>query len=598
MANTHTFHIPVMGLGYTVDSPLRIAHLGIDSAISLVDDILMEKLRKVYSKRYDLPYEEISPAVKDCRAKRITSYLNMINELVNKKFDDLKNITAEKSGMIKDYFSLLPESSTLKQEFKKLTADRFNLNEIKGWLKDNLYKGSVDVNIMTKLDTERYENGELLPSEYNDAHAALRGFASSDLSSSLVLSAGMNPRLYGYMEQFKDFYPDAEGQLKKKIILKVSDYKSALIQGRFLAKKGLWISEYRIESGLNCGGHAFATEGYLMGPILEEFKLHREELIQTVFETLVPALEEKGYKAPAKPADIKITAQGGIGTAEEHQFLMDHYGLDAIGWGTPFLLVPEATMVDELTLQQLIDAREEDLSLSNVSPLGVKFNNLNTSTMGQVAKQQSDDGSPGYHCTKRFLVSTKQYSEKAMCTASKQYIKIKMDEMKEAGISEAEFQTEYNKLIQKECLCKGLTTSAYLANGIDPKTDGPGVSICPGPNLAYFDKKMSLKEMVDHIYGRTNVIRRTDRPHVFIKELTIYMDYLKEKFDEARDNMNKKQEKYLKSFVSNMKNGISYYQALFSNLKGTFESVKPAALKDLQKELDALNKLSLIIDEK
>ena len=77
------------------------------------------------------------------------------------------------------------------------------------------------------------------------------------------------------------FFLDENGYLKKKIILKVSDYRSALIQGNFLAKKGLWVSEYRIESGLNCGGHAFATDGFLLGPILEEFKDKKEDLVES-----------------------------------------------------------------------------------------------------------------------------------------------------------------------------------------------------------------------------------------------------------------------------------------------------------------------------
>lgn len=34
----HTFHIPVMGLAFTIDSPLRVAHYGIDSVISIMDD--------------------------------------------------------------------------------------------------------------------------------------------------------------------------------------------------------------------------------------------------------------------------------------------------------------------------------------------------------------------------------------------------------------------------------------------------------------------------------------------------------------------------------------------------------------------------------
>ena len=57
----------------------------------------------------------------------------------------------------------------------------------------------------------------------------------------------MNPRLFSYMESFDAFYPNENGQFQKKIILKVSDFRSAMIQGNFLAKKGLWVSEYRIE---------------------------------------------------------------------------------------------------------------------------------------------------------------------------------------------------------------------------------------------------------------------------------------------------------------------------------------------------------------
>ena len=115
----------------------------------------------------------------------------------------------------------------------------FNVSEIKNWANKNLTMGRIDVNIMTKVDKDNYKKNEKLPVEYNDAHAALRGFAQSKLKSSVILSAGMNPRLYAYMSQFDDFYPKADGHFNKKIILKVSDYRSALIQGKFLAKKGL-----------------------------------------------------------------------------------------------------------------------------------------------------------------------------------------------------------------------------------------------------------------------------------------------------------------------------------------------------------------------
>ena len=239
MIKAHSFHIPVMGMGFTIDTPLKVSQYGMDSVIAIGDDILIEKLRKMYCVKNKIPYQEITEKAEDYRAKRITSYLNLINELAEQKFEELRNATIEKGNEIKEYFNMLPDSLTIKQEFKNLTAKYFNLQEIRNWVKDKIPMGSIDVNIMTKLDKENYIKKEKLPIEYNDAHAALRGYANSDLNSSLVLSAGMNPRLYSYIEQFEDFFPDRNGEIKKKIILKVSDYRSAFIQGKFLAKKGI-----------------------------------------------------------------------------------------------------------------------------------------------------------------------------------------------------------------------------------------------------------------------------------------------------------------------------------------------------------------------
>jgi len=213
MNNTHSFHIPVMGIGFTIDSPLKVAQYGIDSVISLVDDILLEKLRKMYSDKFVIPYKEISDKVDDFRAKRITSYLNLIHEQTEKKFHQLKNITSEKSKALKEYIYMLPEYSSLKKEFVKLTEEGVDFSKLKDWSSKNLTMGSIDVNIMTKVDKGNYLNKELLPIEYNDAHAALRGYSNSKLSSSLVLSAGMNPRLYSYISNFDDFFPDKKGTI-------------------------------------------------------------------------------------------------------------------------------------------------------------------------------------------------------------------------------------------------------------------------------------------------------------------------------------------------------------------------------------------------
>ncbi|WDN88353.1 hypothetical protein BuS5_01321 [Desulfosarcina sp. BuS5] len=594
MTKTHSFHIPVMGIGFTVDTPLKVSQYGIDSVISLVDDILLEKLRKMYCDKFEIPYNEITEKTEDFRAKRITSYLNLMNNLAKKKFEKLKKVTIEKGNKIKEYLNMLPDSSSINQKFNRLTAEYFDLNEVGNWIKDNLSMGSIDVNIMTKIDKGNYINDEKLPIKYNDAHAALRGYANSDLKSSIILSAGMNPRLYSYLEQFEDFHPDKNGELKKKIVLKVSDYRSALIQGKFLAKKGLWVSEYRVESGLNCGGHAFATDGYLLGPILAEFRDNRKELMKLIYEILVQALSNKNRSIPEKKLPLKITAQGGVGTAEEHQFLIEHYQLDSIGWGSPFLLVPEVTNVDKPTMNKLREAKEDDLYLSNISPLGVPFNNLKGNSKDLAKLSFIAKGKPGSPCPKKYLVSNKEFTENKICTASRQYQHLKIKKLDNEGLSSDEYQNKFKKIVDKSCLCVGLGTSALLVNQIDTKAEGDGVSICPGPNMAYFSKIMSLKEITDHIYGRANMITRTDRPNMFIKELKIYIDFLKNKIEKTKVSMTKKQGKYLLTFAKNLNEGINYYYSLFTDLKEVFEDTKSSILSGLD---DSKKTLHLLYSE-
>lgn len=591
--NPHTFHIPVMGLGYSIDSPIKVAHYGISSVISLVDDISMEKMREFYCKKFNLPFQSIPTKAEDHRAKRITAYLNTVQEIVKHKFDNLKNSISHTEEDLKKYIDMLPEMSEIKLKFNQMINTDNLKHKLNEWLQENLVAGEIDVNIMSKLDRDRFENGEKLPSIMSDAQSALRGFALSDLSSSIVLSAGMNPRLYSYLEEFDDFYPNSELELKKKVILKVSDYRSAMIQGRFLAKKGIWVSEYRIESGLNCGGHAFATDGFLMGPVLEEFRTSKEQLIQAVHDIYIKALAEKGKPIPEKPFLVKITAQGGVGSNTEHEFLMNYYQLDSIGWGTPFLLVPEATSVDEQTLEVLCKAKEEDLYMSEVSPLGVIFNNVRGTGMDLKKEAQNKLGKYGFPCTKKYLALMPVFTEEGTCTASKEYQHKKIQELKEQNLSEMEFEKELGKITDKACLCNGLTASTLMVNGLDTKIEGTAVSICPGPNLAYFSSTYSLKKMVDHIYGRTNVIERTDRPNLFVKELKMYIDYLGGKIEETLKPISDKQKKHFETFQENLNKGVDYYKELFQKYKtqlddSTSKNNLMADLENMRLELMAL----------
>ncbi|MDR6763077.1 hypothetical protein J2Y38_003295 [Flavobacterium sp. 2755] len=561
----HTFHIPVMGLAYTIDSPIRVAQYGISSVIALADDDLIEKMRNFYSTKFNIPYEEITQKFHDYRAERITSYLNLVDKIVKEKFENFKTELAESKTSLENFMSMLPNTSDIKKGFQNLLDDGIAFKEnIQNYIETNLFPGEIDVSIMTKLDKDNFIKNEQLPIEFNDAHAALRGFANSNLESSVVLSAGMNPRLFGYFENFKDFFPNENNELKKKIILKVSDFRSAMIQGNFLAKKGLWVSEYRIESGLNCGGHAFATDGLLLGTILEEFKQKKEQLVQSTHDLMIKALQLKNQAFPEKPLELKITVQGGVGTAEEHEFLLDEYQVDSVGWGSPFLLVPEATSVDQETRNLLMNAKEDDFYLSNISPLGVPFNTLKGTTNEFLKQKRIHENKAGSSCPKKFLALSKEYDSHGICTASKKYQDIKLEELKNIKdtLSADAFEKSKIKITEKSCLCVGLANASYLENDIKVKGQAQGVVICPGPNLAYFDHEVSLKEMIQHIYHGKSVLR-TERPNLFVKELKMYVDYFRNEIENISGEVTAMQLKKWNSFKTNILEGIEYYQNLF-----------------------------------
>jgi hypothetical protein len=580
----HSFHIPVMGTGYTIDTPLKVAHFGINSVVSIIDHMLIEQIREYHCKMHHVPFMPISENDIDCRAKRITAYLNLIENLVHDNFERLKNSSFEAGTEITKYFEMLPDSSSLKEEYNlMLLTDEKEMKTKQAQLKKKIICGEIHVNIMTKIDRINYtKDNEALPAEYNDANAALRGFANSNLNSSLVLSAGLNPRLFAYLASFDSFFPDSNGQLKKKIILKVSDYRSALIQGKFLAKKGIWVSEFRIESGLNCGGHAFATDGLLLGPILNEFRENKNQLINTLFEIYSAALKNSNKEFQKFPPALSITVQGGVGTYKEHKFLMEYYNVDSVGWGSPFLLVPEVVNIDKDTMELIARTDEQGFYTSNISPLGVPFNTIR-GTSGEIEKQNRiKAGKPGAACLKKRLLYNTEFTERPICTASLEYQKMKIEELQNKNLNKADYEMSYQAITAKECLCIGLGNSMLLKKNLNMYKGFNGVNICPGPNLAYFSEIVPLRKMVDHIYGKTNIIKRTDRPHMFVQELKLYINYLKTKIDGSFDQMTETQIKYFETFQTNLHEGINYYKQLFSNLQSQFEAPSSIILNEFE----------------
>jgi hypothetical protein len=583
---SHTFHIPVLGLGYTVDTPIKVAPYGISSVASIVDDIAIERIRAFYYEKIGKPYVEINKNEDDSRAKRITAYLNMMQDLIDEEFKTIQNSGFGAGSKLHTYFKLLPNDSVLAQKYQQMLTedDILKKHELQDLLKNAITKGEIDVNIMAKVDKMNVNaKGEIKEEIYSDALASLRGFANSRLQSSVVLSAGMNPRLYSYLDSFPDFLPDKNQHLKKKVILKVSDFRSAFIQAKFLAKKGIWISEFRIESGLNCGGHAFATEGFLLGPILEEFKQKRTEMITELFDLYQKALAIKEITIDIAPA-MKICVQGGIGTAAENEFLIRYYQMDATGWGSPFLLVPEVTAVDNETLQDLSLATEDDFYISGSSPLGIPFNNFKKSGAEKQRLQRIADGKPGSPCTKKFLVSNTEFTTQPICTASRKYQSLKIKELKKEELSPEVYQQKFDAITEKICLCEGLVNSYYVKNNMLSPKENKAVAICPGPNIAFFKGPYSLEQMVNHIYGKINLLEGVKRPHMFINELKLYIEYLRKDIEANLQEMNAKKEKSLNNFINQLQNGISYYKNLMSEVL----SSNPNSLKEFFNDLKAL----------
>jgi hypothetical protein len=321
-----------------------------------------------------------------------------------------------------------------------------------------------------------------------------------------------------------------------------------------------------------------------MGPILEEFKQKKEELIEQVHQVLDDALEGLGRKRLSKPLNLLVTAQGGVGTANEHNLLLDNYNVDLVGWGTPFLLVPEAVNVDAESFKILSEAGTKDLYLSDISPIGVPFNSVRGNTKDVEKDGKIADGKPGSTCPSQFLkIYNTEFTDKPICVASRQYQKLKVLELEGKNLPEAEHQKAYDKITVKSCICAGLVMTAYSENDLLKRSDGTGVSLCPGPNLAYFSKESTLHEMVDHIYGRRNVLNDTYRPHMFVKELGMYIDYLnKEIIEEPLQSLNAKRVKYFVGFKANLNSGIEYYENLLKEMKGESDLIKAKFGEELE----------------
>jgi hypothetical protein len=584
----HFFHIPVMGTGFTIDTPLKVARYGITSTVSLLDDVLIEQMREHHCKQEGVEFTPIDQSAADYRAQRITAYLNLLDELVQRQVAALRAQPFRPNTDITRYFELLPEGP-LRQAYNimQITADPDLRRQTQDMLRQQITAGNIDVNIMTRADGDAYVAGKQLPADQTVAISALRGFALSNLRSAVVFSAGMNQRLYAYAAEFADFLPDNEGKLRKHIILKVSDFRSALIQGKFLARQGLWVSEFRVESGINCGGHAFSGKGHLMGFVLSEFRLRRDELRQTLYELQCKSLGQQGRPVPAAPLEMRITAQGGIGTAGEQKELMRDYELDGTGWGTPFLLVPEVTNVDTEHLRRLCAARDRDVYLSDSSPLGVPFWNLRGSASETARRRRIAAGRPGSPCPKGYGKINTEFTETAICTASRAYQRLKLEQLASQHLSKRQMTHQRDAVTAKSCICHDLAGCATLKCGIDPKA---WPAMCCGPAIASYTRITTLDEMANHIYGRHPLPGRKRSNHMFTRELLLNIAVLRQNVLKLARGLWAGKPRHLQEIKANLVQQIAEYRKMLKDSVGQKSS---RYLRDLDAASHAIQRIPL-----
>jgi hypothetical protein len=347
------------------------------------------------------------------------------------------------------------------------------------------------------------------------------------------------------------------------------------------------VSEYRIESGLNCGGHAFATDGYLLGPVLEEFKEKRQELTDALHAAYTKALADRGWSVNNEPHEVSITVQGGIVTALENEFLLRYYLVDRTGWGTPFLLVPEVTNVDNVHLEKLLAATDGDVYLSDSSPLGIPYWNLRTSASEETRRQHIREGKPGSTCLKGAARLNTEFTDIPICPSSRVYVKRKLQQLPEEGLSAEQLAAAEDSVLSKSCICHDLGGATTLKYDIDPAATP---SICCGPSILDFSKISTLEEMVAHIYGRLSLIASKERPHMFINELMLYIDHLREETKKFSLKLSFRTPAYFSKFKKNLLEGVEYYH----RLAGQFiEDQRAQFLEDLKVLQDEIERIAL-----
>jgi len=172
--------------------------------------------------------------------------------------------------------------------------------------------------------------------------------------------------------------------------------------------------------------------------------------------------------------------------------------------------------------------------------------------------------------------------------ASRTYQKAKLEALEKEKLPSKIFEIRKKYILAKACICHDLAGAATETLGIDKKAL---TALTPGPNIVNFSKISSLKEMVDHIYGRINLITSEKREHMFLKELELYVEQFKTRFEAVTlETVMGDGKKQLVEFGANLLDGISYYRELSEKFAKEKKESFIVTLEALRLEVLNINK--------
>ena len=217
------------------------------------------------------------------------------------------------------------------------------------------------------------------------------------------------------------------------------------------------------------------------------------------------------------------------------------------------------------------------------------FWNLRTSASEEARRGRIAANRPGSDCDRGFVrLFNKEFTTTPICTASRQYQRLKLEQIEHADLTGQQRAAVREGVLAKSCICRDLAGGATLKNGIDPAATP---AVCCGPNIVNFSKIATLEEMVGHIYGRISLLVNSDRPHMFLRELDLYIDYLNCEFKKHLLGLNPSPATYFREFKENLSGGIEHYR----RLAGQFvEAARIRFLDELERLRAALDAIPLV----